>query len=80
MTFLGFASANRRFSPLIEPGPTSPEMFCFQEAAMKDLSEVQEASIFTGKRIALAVAILTICGIALWASLEMVLRMTSGQP
>lgn len=46
---------------------------------MKDLSEVQQASIFTRKRIALAIAILTICGIALWVSLEMVLRMTSGQ-
>jgi hypothetical protein len=46
---------------------------------MKDLSEVQEASIFTRKRIALAIAILTICGLALWASVEMVLRMTSGQ-
>jgi hypothetical protein len=46
---------------------------------MKDLSEVQEASIFTRKRIAVAIAILIICGFALWASLEMVLRMTSGQ-
>lgn len=46
---------------------------------MKDLSEVQEVSIFTGKRIAVAIAILIICGFALWASVEMVLRMTSGQ-
>jgi len=46
---------------------------------MKDLSEVQQASIFTRKRIAVAIAILTICALALWASLEMVLRMTSGQ-
>jgi len=46
---------------------------------MKDPSEVQEASIFTRKRIAFAIAVLIICGFALWASIEMVLRMTSGQ-
>jgi len=46
---------------------------------MKDLSEVQQGSIFTRKRIAVAIAILIICGFALWASLEMMLRMTSGQ-
>jgi hypothetical protein len=46
---------------------------------MKDLSEVQEASTFTRRRIAVVIAILIICGVALWASLEMVLRVTSGQ-
>ena len=46
---------------------------------MKNLPEVQEASLFTRKRIAVAIAILIVCGFALWASLEMVLRMTSGQ-
>ena len=46
---------------------------------MKDLSEVQEVSFFTRKRIAVAIAILIVCGFALWVSLEMVLRMTSGQ-
>jgi hypothetical protein len=38
----------------------------------------QESSIII-KRIAVAIAILTICGLALWASLEMALRLTSGQ-
>lgn len=46
---------------------------------MKDLSEVQEASFFTRKRIAIAIALLVISGVALWVSLDMVLRMTSGQ-
>jgi hypothetical protein len=46
---------------------------------MKSLLQVQESSIITPKRIFLAIAILTICGLALWASLEVVLRLTSGQ-
>jgi hypothetical protein len=48
---------------------------------MKSLFQTQESSIITPKRIAIAVAIaiLTICGVALWASLEMALRLTSGQ-
>ena len=46
---------------------------------MKDLTEVQEVSFFTPKRIAVAIAILIVCGFALWVSLDMVLRMTSGQ-
>jgi hypothetical protein len=46
---------------------------------MKSLFQVQESSIITPKRIALAIAILTLCGLALWASLEVVLRLTSGQ-
>jgi len=46
---------------------------------MKELSDVQEASIFTRKRVVITIAILIICGFALWASLEMVLKMTSGQ-
>jgi len=36
---------------------------------MKDLSEAQESPFFTRKRIAVAIAILTVCGIALWMSL-----------
>lgn len=46
---------------------------------MKILFQVQESSIITPKRIAFAIAILTLCGLALWASLEVVLRLTSGQ-
>jgi hypothetical protein len=46
---------------------------------MKDLSEAQESPFFTRKRIAVAIAILTVCGVALWMSLEMLLRITSGQ-
>jgi hypothetical protein len=65
------------FSPLIEAGP--PPKCCFLEDALKDLSEAQESPFFTRKRIAVAIAILTVCGIALWMSLEMLLRMTSGQ-
>jgi hypothetical protein len=65
------------FSPLIEAGP--PPKCCFPEDTMKDLFEAQESPFFTRKRIAVAIAILTVCGIALWMSLEMLLRMTSGQ-
>lgn len=75
-----------RLSPVqtavLSPGSTAPYLprnVRFLEEAMKDLSEVQEATIFTRKRIAVAIAILIICGVALWASLEMVLRVTSGQ-
>lgn len=46
---------------------------------MKNLSQVEASSFLTRKRIAVAIAILTLCGLALWGSLEMVLRMTSGQ-
>ena len=46
---------------------------------MNDLSKVEESGFFTRKRIAVAIAILTICGLALWGSLEVLLRMTSGQ-
>jgi len=46
---------------------------------MKSLFQTQESSIITPKRVAVAIAILTICGVALWASLEMALRLTSGQ-
>jgi hypothetical protein len=46
---------------------------------MKELSEVQESAFFTRKRIAVAIAILTLCGLGLWVSLEILLRMTSGQ-
>src|ERR1700746_1710760 len=42
-------------------GPYLPRDVRFQEAAMKDLSEVQEASLFTRKRIAIAIAILIVC-------------------
>ena len=78
VTSSAVAGANYSFPPLIDR-PYLPRNVRFQEAAMKDLSEVQQASIFTRKRIAVAIAILTICALALWASLEMVLRMTSGQ-
>lgn len=44
---------------------------------MKDL--FQESSFFTRKRIAVAIAILTLFGLALWAGLETALRLTSGQ-
>ncbi len=46
---------------------------------MKSLFQAQESSIITPKRIAVAIAILTLCGVALWASLEVALRLTSGQ-
>jgi hypothetical protein len=46
---------------------------------MKSLFQVQESTVITPKRIAVVIAILTLCGLALWASLEMVLRLTSGQ-
>jgi hypothetical protein len=46
---------------------------------MKSLSQTQEPSVVTPKRIAIAIAILALCGLALWGSLEVVLRLTSGQ-
>ena len=47
---------------------------------MEDLSQLQETSWFTRKRVAVAAAILTLCGLGVWWALEAVLRMTSGQP
>lgn len=46
---------------------------------MKDLFQAQESSFFTRKKIAVAIAVLTLFGFALWVSLEMALRLTSGQ-
>ena len=46
---------------------------------MKNLFEVQESSISTRGRIAIALAILTLFGIALWVVIETALRLTSGQ-
>ena len=46
---------------------------------MEELSQVQENSWVTRKRIAVAIAILTLCGLGLWWALDAALRMTSGQ-
>jgi len=46
---------------------------------MEDISQVQETSWFTRKRVAVAIAILTICGLGAWWALEAALRITSGQ-
>ena len=46
---------------------------------MKSLFQTQESSLITRKRIAVAIAILTLFGLALWASLDVALRLTSGQ-
>jgi hypothetical protein len=46
---------------------------------MKDLLQVEESSWFTRKKIAVAIAILTICGLGIWWALEAALRITSGQ-
>jgi hypothetical protein len=43
------------------------------------MEQSQESSIITPKRIAIAIGILTLFGLALWRSLEWVLRITSGQ-
>lgn len=58
--------------PRVTYQASSPCQRCNEEGAMS-----QESSSI--KRIAVAIAILTICGLALWASLEMALRLTSGQ-
>ena len=46
---------------------------------MKDVSQAEESSWFTRKKIAVAVAILTLCGLGVWWALEAALRITSGQ-
>ena len=46
---------------------------------MKSLLEAPESSLSTRGRIAIALAILILFGIAVWAGLEMALRLTSGQ-
>jgi hypothetical protein len=46
---------------------------------MKDVSQIQESSLFTRKRIAVAIVILMLCELGAWATLEMVLRLTSGR-
>lgn len=45
---------------------------------MNSLFKAQEFSPRIGKRIAVAMAILVVCGLALWVGLEKVLRLTSG--
>jgi len=45
---------------------------------MKSLLDAQESSLSTRSRIALALALLTLFGLALWVGLEMALRLTSG--
>jgi hypothetical protein len=46
---------------------------------MKDVLDAPESSLSTRGRIAIALAILILFGIALWVGLEMALRLTSGQ-
>ena len=46
---------------------------------MKDTLQANEDSIFTRKTIVIAIAVLTVFGVALWVTVEMALRMTSGQ-
>jgi hypothetical protein len=45
---------------------------------MNTLFQAQEASMSRIKRIVVAITILAVCGLGLWAGLEMALRMTSG--
>jgi hypothetical protein len=46
---------------------------------MEDVYQAQESSWLTRKKIAIAVAILTLCGLGVWWAFEAVLRITSGQ-
>lgn len=46
---------------------------------MNDVSQIQVPSFFTRKRIAVAIAILALCGLGAWMTVEMALRLTSGQ-
>ena len=75
------AAGRELFSPqLLSPywtGP-SPEKSRSQEKAM-EVSQIEVSSWFTRKKIAIAVAILTICGLGVWWAVEAALRMTSGQ-
>jgi hypothetical protein len=45
---------------------------------MNTLIQARESSMSRTKRIAVAIAILAVCGLALWIGLQMALRMTSG--
>jgi hypothetical protein len=46
---------------------------------MKGLLQVEESSWFTRTKIAVAIAILTLCALGVWWALEAALRITSGQ-
>lgn len=46
---------------------------------MATLFQPQESSRSIGKRIFLAIVILAVLGIALWAGLDMALRLTAGR-
>jgi hypothetical protein len=46
---------------------------------MNSSLQAEESSTSKIKIIALAIAILTLCGLAVWVGLEMLLRLTSGQ-
>jgi hypothetical protein len=46
---------------------------------MTSLFQVEESSISTGKKVAVAIAILAVFGLLLWAGFEMALRLISGR-
>jgi hypothetical protein len=46
---------------------------------MNSLFQAEEASSSTGKKVAVAIAILAVSGLVLWAGLEMALRLISGR-
>ena len=46
---------------------------------MNSLFQAEEASAGTGKKVAVAIAILAVFGLVLWAGLEMALRLISGR-
>ena len=46
---------------------------------MEELSQIEASSWLTRRKVAIAVAILTLCGLGVWWVLEAALRMTSGQ-
>jgi len=46
---------------------------------MTSLFQVEESSSSTGKKVAVAIAVLTVFGLVLWAGLQMALRLISGR-
>jgi hypothetical protein len=46
---------------------------------MNSLFQAEEASSSTGKKVAVAIVILAVSGLLLWAGLEMALRLISGR-
>jgi hypothetical protein len=46
---------------------------------MNSLFQAEEASSSTGKKVAVAIVILAVSGLVLWAGLEMALRLISGR-